>query len=98
MKKQLLIFFISTLTLLTSSAAQTDSFDVFTYQPPEFFIKNELQSDVQFNLTNNDSTFCIISLFKRGSANADVIKDIISQWNTVVLKQLAKSNKPHFIN
>ncbi|MGZ8559519.1 MAG: hypothetical protein ACXWWC_14340 [Chitinophagaceae bacterium] len=93
MKKQLLIFFISTLTLLTGSSAQTDSFDVFTYQPPEFFTKNELPLRVQFNLTNNDTSFCTITLYKRRSAKADVMKDVLSQWNEQVVKRLSKADK-----
>ena len=93
MKKQLLIFFISTLTLLTGSAAQTDTFNVFTYQPPEFFTKNELPSRLQFNLTNNDTSFCTITLYKSQPAKADVMKDVISQWNEQVVKRLSKADK-----
>lgn len=93
MKKQFLIFFISTLTLLTGSAAQTGSFDVFIYQPPEFFIKSELPSRVQFNLTNNDTSFCSITLYKSLPAKEDILKDVISHWNEQVVKRLAKANK-----
>ncbi len=93
MKKQLLIFFISTLTLLTGSAAQTDTFNVFTYQPPEFFTKTELPSRIQFNLTNNDTSFCTITLYKSRPAKDDIKKDVISQWNEQVVKRLTKANK-----
>ena len=93
MKKQLLIFFISTLTILTGSSAHTDSFDVFTYQPPEFFTKNKLPTQVQFNLTNNDTSFCTITLYKSRPAKADVMKDVTSQWNEQVVKRLSKADK-----
>lgn len=73
--------------------AQTGSFDVFTYQPPEFFIKSELPSRVQFNLTNNDTNFCTITIYKSRPAKADVMKDIISQWNEQVVKRLTKASK-----
>ena len=73
--------------------AQTDSFDVFTYQPPEFFTKNELPSGVMFNLTNNDTSFCSITLYKNIPAKADIMKDVISQWNEQVVKRLTKTNK-----
>jgi len=73
--------------------AQTDSFDVFTYQPPEFFTKNKLPSRVMFNLTNNDTSFCTITLYKNIPANADIMKDVISQWNEQVVKRLTKANK-----
>ena len=62
----------------TDVFAQTDSFDVFTYQPPEFFTKSELPSAVHFNMTNNDGSFCSITLYKSQSAKKDVMKDVIS--------------------
>lgn len=71
----------------------TDSFDVFTYKPPEFFTKSELPSSVQFNFTNNDTSFCTITLYKSLPAKEDVMKDITSQWNEQVVKRLAKANK-----
>lgn len=73
--------------------AQTDSFDVFIYQPPEFFIKSELPSKLQFNLTNNDTSFCTITLYKSQPVKADVMKDVTSQWNEQVIKRLNKANK-----
>lgn len=93
MKKRVLIFFISTLTILSGSAAQTDSFDVFTYQSPEFFTKSELPSCVQFILTNNDTSFCTMTLYKRLPAKKDVSKDVASQWNEQVVKRLSKADK-----
>ena len=73
--------------------AQTDSFDVFTYQPPEFFTKGALSSEVHFNMTNKDGSFCTITLYKSQSAKKDVMKDVISQWNEQVVKRLNKANK-----
>ena len=75
--------------------AQTGSFDVFTYKQPEFFTKSELSSRVQFNMTNNDTSFCTITMYKSRPAKADVMKDVISQWNEQVVKRLTKgSRKP----
>lgn len=71
----------------------TNSFDVFTYQPPEFFTITKLQSQVHFNLTNNDTSFCTITLYKSKPANADVIKDVTSQWNEQVVKRLSKADE-----
>lgn len=77
----------------TNVFAQTDSFDVFTYQPPEFFTKSESPARVMFNLTNNDTSFCTIILYKSLPAKKDIMKDVISQWNEQVVKRLAKANK-----
>jgi len=93
MKKYILTTFITILVYITQGFAQTESFDVFTYQSPAFFTKSELPSRVQFNLTNNDTSFCTITLYKNLPAKADVMKDIISQWNEQVVKRLAKANK-----
>lgn len=93
MKKYLLILFISLIAGVTESFAQTDSFSVFTYQPPEFFTKTNLPSGLQFNLTNNDTSFCIITLYKSQPAKDSVIHDVKSQWNEYVLKQLSKADK-----
>jgi hypothetical protein len=73
--------------------AQTDSCDVFTYVAPEFFSKSELQSGVQFNLTNKDGSFCTITLYNSQPAKADVIKDVMSQWSKQVVKRLDKADK-----
>ena len=81
------------ITIVSVGFAQTDSFDVFTYKPPEFFTKSELPSRVQFNLTNNDTSFCTITLYKSQPAKADVMKDVISQWNEQVVKRLTKADK-----
>lgn len=92
MKKRLLIFFTIIITA-TNGFSQADSFDVFIYQPPEFFTKSKLPSQVQFNLTNNDTSFCTITLYKSGLANATVMKDVASQWNEQVVKRLSKADK-----
>ncbi len=93
MKKYLIVLFISMIACVTNGFTQTDSFDVFTYKSPEFFTKSELLSRVQFNLTNNDTSFCTITLYKSLPAKEDVLKDVMSQWNEQVLKRLAKANK-----
>lgn len=93
MKKNLLILFISIIAGVTNSFAQTDSFDVFTYQMPEFFTKTELPSRVQFKMTNKDGSFCTMTLYKSLPAKEDVLKDVMSQWNDQVVKRLSKANK-----
>lgn len=91
MKKQFLVLMMIFTTVNIFS--QTSGFDVFTYQPPEFFTKSELPSRVQFNITNNDTSFCTITLYKSLPAKADVMKDVTSQWNDQVVKRLTKASK-----
>lgn len=93
MKKCIILLFITMITLVSVGFAQTDSFDVFTYQPPAFFTKSELPSRVQFNLTNNDTNICTITLYKSWPAKEDLLKDVMSQWNEQIVKRLAKPAK-----
>jgi hypothetical protein len=93
MKKRLLLLIITTVSWATIGFAQTGSFDVFTYQPPEFFTKTGLPSRLQYTLTNNDTSFCIITLYKSQPAKDSVLHDVKSQWNENVLKQLSKADK-----
>jgi hypothetical protein len=93
MKKTLLLFVTTMIIKASVGFSQTNSFDVFTYQPPEYFTKSELQSGLQFNLMNNDTSFCTITLYRAMPAKADVMKDVTSQWNEQVIKRLTKANK-----
>jgi acyl-CoA hydrolase len=93
MHKHIIFLFITKITIVSAGFAQTNSFDVFTYKPPAFFTKSELPSRAQYNLTNNDTSFCTITLYKSMPAQEDVMKDVISQWNEQVVKRLNKANK-----
>jgi len=92
MKKNLFLFVVL-FFLTVQSFSQTDSFSVFTYQAPEFFTKTNLPSRLQFSLTNNDTSFCSIILYKSQAAKDSVIQDVNGQWNEYVLKQLSKADK-----
>lgn len=91
--KQFTFSLIALLLAHFTATAQKDSFDVFTYAPPEFFIKSELPSRVQFSIKNSDTSFCLITLYKSLPVKADIMKDISSQWNEQVLKRLNKADK-----
>lgn len=91
MKKHFLVLMIMFTTI--NVVAQTGSFNVFNYQPPEFFFKSELPLRIQFNLTNNDTSFCTITIFKSMAAKEDIMKDVLSQWTNQVVKRLTKASK-----
>lgn len=93
MKKHLFILFNSIIAFAKIGFTQTDSFSVFTYQPPEFFTKTDLPSGLQYKLTNNDTSFCIITLYKSQPAKDSVIHDVMDQWNKYVLKHLDRADK-----
>ncbi len=89
----MLTLFIATTLFVFSGFAQSDSFDVYKYQAPEFFTKSELSDRVQFSLKNNDSSFCIITIYKSEPSEMNVLKDVMKQWNEQVVKRLNKVNK-----
>ncbi|HTE34397.1 MAG TPA: hypothetical protein VK666_28655 [Chryseolinea sp.] len=88
-------YFLMGLVVFTTinAFAQTASFDVFTYQTPEFFTKNELPSGLQFAMNAVDGNFCTITLYKSRQAKEDAMKDISRQWKDQVVKRLAKASK-----
>lgn len=61
--------------------------------PPEFFTKSELPSCIQFNLTNNDTSFCSFTLYKSLPAKADNMKDIVRLWQEQLIKIFPKADK-----
>jgi len=73
--------------------SQTDTFNIFTFRNPEFFIKSALPSRVQFTMINNDTSFCNITVYKSAVAKKDVMQDVTSQWNEQVVKRLSKADK-----
>src|SRR5688572_11436394 len=93
MKHCILLLFITMTVNVTMSFAQSNSFDVFTYQTPEFFIKSELPSMVKFTLKNKDWNFCTITIYKSIPAKDDIMKDVLSQWNEQIIKKLTRASK-----
>ena len=92
MKKQLLICIV-VMAITANGISQSGSFDIFTYEAPELFIKSELPARVQFSMKNNDTSICLITIYKSQPAQQDVTKDIMAQWNEYILKPLNKAGK-----
>lgn len=90
---KIIILIWSILSATKNGFAQRESFDVFLYQPPEFFTKSVLPTAIQYHLKNNDTSFCTITLYNSQPANADIMKDVMSQWNKQVVKRLIKVDK-----
>ncbi|HEX7905332.1 MAG TPA: hypothetical protein VF487_15775 [Chitinophagaceae bacterium] len=90
-----LYLLLQTILLLLAGQcfSQTDSFDVFTYTSPEFFVKSELPSRLQFTMSNADGNFCTITLYKSQHSKEEATKNSISQWNEQVVKRLTRASK-----
>ena len=91
MKKFALVILVFLLSFIRG-VAQTDSFNVFTYQAPQFFTKSILPSRVQFSFTNNDTSFCTITIYKSQVASSGT-SEMTRQWNEHVVKKLTRADK-----
>ena len=91
--KYSIFLLIAILSIHQSSLAQTDSFDIFSYHTPEFFTRSILPSRVQFSYKENDTTFCIITIYKSQKSQLDTLKDLMAQWNEYVVKPLSRASK-----
>jgi hypothetical protein len=79
--------------LTRAKISQKDRFDVFTYETPEYFSKSELPARLQWSLNNNDTSFCVITIWKSQPAPNNLMNVLKSQWNEYVRKPLNKADK-----
>ena len=52
-----------------------------------------MPAQVQWRLKNNDTSFCLITIYKSQQAKDDIMKDVLSQWDEQVVKRLTKPIK-----
>lgn len=78
---------------MNQTVAQTDSFSVFTCKSPQFFTKSKLPARLQYNLKNNDTSFCTITLYKTQPATINDTADIKGRWMEYAVKRLTKADK-----
>ena len=84
MNKLILTF---TLIFITSvSFSQTDTFDVFTYQKPEFFSRQVLANSIVLSMTDNGNT-CTITLYKSTTFTGSDSRNLMRQWNNDIIKR-----------
>ena len=67
-------------------------YNVYLYQPPEFFTKTELAERLEFSMRNNDTSFCRINLYPAGKAGKDSLAEIKSLWSTYVHKAFDRAD------
>jgi hypothetical protein len=78
---------IITLSLITSTCfSQTDTFDVFTYRPPEFFSKQVLANSIVFSRTEKGNA-CTITLYKSKVFTGGDSLNFMRQWNNDIIKR-----------
>ena len=67
-------------------------YNVYKYQPPEFFTKTESAERLEFSMRNNDTSFCRINLYPAGKAGRDSMQEIKTLWSTYVYKAFSRAD------
>lgn len=67
-------------------------YNVFRYQPPEFFTKTESAEKLEFSMRNNDTSFCRINLYPAGKAGRDSIQELKTLWSNYVHKAFGRAD------
>src|SRR6185503_2887059 len=78
----------SAILLTQSCFAQTETFDITTYQPPKGWKRTTGQGYVVFedHKAGNNAGFCILVVYASRSSSGDADKDFQQEWNDLVVK------------
>jgi hypothetical protein len=77
-----------------SSMAQNETFDLMTFTPPSGWSKN-LNSDVlMYAAPQNDSIYCLISIYKSTEGTGNISDDFLNSWNALAATRLNITEKP----
>jgi hypothetical protein len=90
MKKIILLLVISVFTANTSAQ---NLYSIFSYKLEQGFDTLQMPNYVLHRMEKDDGAFCDISLHKAEKSKGIGNKNIISQWNEVVVKPFDKASK-----
>lgn len=90
------IFFINLLiSIVISSCAQPQSFDIINYTAPKGWKKQASESGVQFTKEDNSKgTYCLITLYKSVPGTDNSKNNFDLAWSTVVKEMVSVSSAP----
>jgi len=76
--------------------AQTETFDITTYQPPIGWKKTNGQGYVLFedHKSGNNAGFCILVVYASRNSSGDADKDFQQEWNDLVVKPNGNVSQP----
>ena len=92
--KKILNFLL--LVILTQHViAQTETFDIATYTPPENFKKVSYQGVVNYTTINEtNGSFCVIAMYASKASTGDAKKDFKNDWATLVVNPFKAAPDP----
>ena len=85
-KKLFFILILNAFVLYMCSniVAQTTTFDIATFTPPEGWVKNEKEEVITYTVMDNAKTkFCMVILYPSTLSLGDVKKDFANEWKSI---------------
>ena len=96
--RRTLVLSVLCLAILLSHycSAQTETFDITTYQPPKGWKKTNGQGYVLYedHKSGNEAGFCILVVYASRNSSGDSDKDFQQEWNDLVVKPNGKVPHP----
>jgi hypothetical protein len=97
LKKMLnkIVLLLALCGLAGSLAAQTETFDITKYTPPQGWKKDVKADSVSFTITDaSQSRYCIIAVYTARSSVGDAAADFAAEWAELVVKPFGAGENP----
>jgi len=79
----------------TNAFAQKETFDLYTFTPPEGWIKNVEENFVSYIITNNKTkSWCRINIAKSTISKGSIEADFESEWQDLIVKNFHPIGEP----
>ena len=74
------------LVISSNCFAQTETFDIATYTPPEGFKRDSKPGVVNYtNVNETKGSFCVITIYASTASSGNAEKDFTNEWNELVV-------------
>lgn len=90
-----LLYIFLFLFVQCSTKAQQQTFDIFTFTPPQKWSKTSKENSLLFSVTNNSQrTWAQIDLLKKTASQGTAEADFKSEWQELVVKRYGVTSEP----
>ncbi len=95
MKKVIIIIWILICAFSINCYAQKETFDLFTYTPPEGWDMEMKEGVVSYTFINKkDKSWCQMGIFKSTTSKGNLAEDFNNEWENLVVKQYQTTEPP----
>ncbi|MEI6059069.1 MAG: hypothetical protein WCR72_00090 [Bacteroidota bacterium] len=88
-----ILFSIIAIILTINGFAQTETFDIVTFSPPQSWKRDTQAGSVSFTASKGNA-FCVAGLYKSRLINSVSEKEFLTEWNELVNIPFGISDKP----